>query len=96
MLLIYRSGSKTLLIFTATSYRLNVIDIVFSDFLLSDLKPILFSLSLLELSQLTIAPVTLSRFYSLQFSTNFDLFFAELCSHLHLDQHFSLLNFFLD
>lgn len=60
----------------------------------------LFSLSLLELSQPTTDPV-MSRFYSPQFNTNFDLCFTELCSHWHLDQplsdldayqHLSLLN----
>lgn len=82
------------------SYGIDVTDIVISDFPLSDHKPILFSLSLLELPQPTIDPV-MSRFYSPQFNTNFDLCFTELCSHLHLDQplsdldadqHLSLLN----
>jgi len=82
------------------SHEIDVTDIILSDFLLSDHNPILFSLSLPELSQPTVAPVML-RVYSPQFSTNFDLCFAELCSHLDLDkplsdldaeQHFSLLN----
>ncbi len=55
-LLIYLSGSMTLLIFRGhtldfvLSYGLDVIDIVLSDFLISDHKPILFSLTLPDLS----------------------------------------------
>ncbi len=84
------------------SYGLDVIDIVLSDFLISDHKPILFSLTLPDLSYFSTTPVILSRFYSPQFSTNFNLCFAECCSQLHLDQplsdldadqHLSLMNF---
>ncbi len=83
------------------SYGLDVTDIVLSDFLISDHKPKLFSLTLPDLSHFSTTPVTLSRFYSPQFSTNFNLCFAECCSQLHLDQplsdldadqHLSLMN----
>ncbi len=83
------------------SYGLDVTDIVLSDFLISDHKPILFSLTLPDLSHFSTTPVILSRFYSPQFSTNFNLCFAECCSQLHLDQplsdldadqHLSLMN----
>uniref|UniRef100_A0A8C2BTF1 Reverse transcriptase domain-containing protein n=1 Tax=Cyprinus carpio TaxID=7962 RepID=A0A8C2BTF1_CYPCA len=83
------------------SYGLDVTDIVLSDFMISDHKPILFTLSLPELSYFSNTTVSLSRFYSPQFSTNFNLCFAECCSQLHLDQplsdldadqHLSLLN----
>ncbi len=84
------------------SYGLDVIDIVLSDFLVSDHKPILFSLTLPDLSHFSTTPVILFRFYSPQFSTHFNLCFAECCSQLHLDQplsdldadqHLSLMNF---
>lgn len=106
MLLIYPSGSVTLLIFSDIrwilySYGLDVTDIVLSDFMISDHKPILFTLSLSELSHFSHTTVSLSRFYSPQFNTNFNLCFAKCCSKLHLDQplsdldadlHLSLLN----
>ncbi len=83
------------------SYGLDVTDFVLSDFLISDHKPILFSLTLPDLSHFSTTPVILSRFYSPQFSTNFNLCFAECCSQLHLnqplsdldaDQHLGLMN----
>jgi len=68
------------------SHGIDVTDIILSDFLLSDHKPILFSLSLPELSQPTVAPVML-RVYSPQFSTNFDLCFANVTAPLKPQPH---------
>lgn len=88
-ILIYPSGSKTHFqghtLDLVLSYGLDMTDIVFSDVLLSDHKPILFSLTLSNLSHFSNTPVTLSQFYSPQFNTIF-LCFAEFCSQLHLDQ----------
>ncbi len=85
-LLISPSGSMTLLICRAICWILychmdyDVTDILLSDFLISDYKPILFSLTLLDLSHFSNTPATLSRFFSPQFSTNFNLCFAKYCS----------------
>ena len=71
------------------SYGFDVTDVVLSDFMISDHKPILFTLSLPELSLSSSTSVNLSRFYSPQFSTNFNLCFEEYCSsQLNLDQPF--------
>ncbi len=83
------------------SHGFAVSDIEISDFLLSDHKPILFSMSLPNLSHFTKKSVTLSRSYSSKFGSNFNQCFMESCSHLSLDlplpdldadQHLSLLN----
>ncbi len=76
-------------------------DIVVSDYMFSDHKPILFSLSLSNLSYSTSKAITLSRSYSPQFGSKFKQHFMESCSHLLLDsslpdvdvdQHLRLLN----
>ncbi len=83
------------------SHGFAISDIVVSDYMLSDHKPILFSLSLSNLSYSTSKAITLSRSYSPQFGSNFKQHFMESCSHLLLDsslpdvdvdQHLRLLN----
>lgn len=68
------------------SYGLDVTNIVISSFMISDHKPILFSLALPVLSHFSPTPVSLSRFYPPTFSSNFNQCFQDFCSQLHLDQ----------
>lgn len=82
-------------------FNLGFNDIVISDFMLSDHKPILFSMSLPSLSHSATEAITLSLPFSPQFGSNFNQYFMESCSHLLLDsplsnwdadQHLCLLN----
>lgn len=69
--------------------------------MLSDHKPILFSMSLPSLPHVSTKASSMSRVYSLQFSESFSQCFTKSCSHLLLDfpladldadEHLSLLN----
>lgn len=60
-------------------------DIVVSDYIISDHKPVLLSLSLSNLSHSTSKAITFSRSYSPPFGSNFNQHFMESCPHLLLD-----------
>lgn len=83
------------------SHGFAISDMEISDFLISDHRPILFSMSLPNLLHYTKKTVTLSRSYSSRFVSNFNQCFMESCFHLSPDlllpdldvnQHLSLLN----
>lgn len=82
-------------------YGMVISDVVISDFMLSDHKPILFSTSLPCISHPISADVRLSRSYSPHFASNFNEHFMNSSSHVLLDsplldldadQHLGLLN----
>jgi len=83
------------------SHGFAISDVVVSDFMLSDHKPILFSTSLSCLSHSTTEDITLSQSYWSQFGSTFNEHDLESCSHLLLisplsyldaNQHLCLLN----
>jgi len=83
------------------SYGVDISDISVSDYLLSDHKPILFTMSLPSLSHVSTKTTSMSRVYSAQFSESFSQRFSKSCSHLLLespladldaDEHLRLLN----
>ena len=75
----------------------NIQNFKHSDYMLSDHRPILLSMSLPSLLHVSTKVSSMSRVYSPQFSENFSQCFTKSCSHLFLDslladKHLSLLN----